>query len=323
MPLKVLRLADIGALLAQKPSQSPLKPDDKQSADYQCLTCFELKPDQMVLCYECTNIFCASCIIKALTDPSSVSSAKLCSYCKLDWTKVDVADTFTTLPIPTIKAIDHIEYHCDSCATLHSYQNSLRHHQDCPGLIRHQPIPDHVPRRGTSNVARVEVISNCSDVARVDTAKKHIICHVNGNQLFAHSFNRNHTGEQILTKISKKTKLIRNNIKLFIFSHQEVHPESKIGETIAPREGTCYISAFTHFEGLNQRSANLLLEEVGARHYLPPQPSPPWHPPELTLEPGDWRPTLPHQASQQSYQPPPYDDDLSREQLDALMQNWN
>lgn len=270
--MKILNKEDIEALIALPPSQAQFKPID---ADHLlCELCYELHPGKMVMDHTCGHLFCAKCISEQLE--SYVGPNPTCPSCKADWSLSNVVDTFVAPPLPLAESILKVKYLCEACNIPQDYKDSFTHHQKCPQLthpsIRHQPKPAHIPRRGLSHVARVEIISNSFDEPLEDNPRPLIIASINGQQLFSKKLPRNLLATDLKAMIAKKCHIKDvDSVKLFKFSHKLVPNLAKIRE-FATRRGATHVCALTTFPSLANHTAILNLEEQGAKHYIPPPP---------------------------------------------------
>lgn len=274
MSMSRLNLRDIRKMLADAPAPPLSEPTDESSEIFTCPVCLLYRHDMMIAHENCGVLICASCVLVLLDNNRSCPMCRELTHEPWSWEPTSTNTRPIRFRKPT-RVENHfmslIEYRCENCDQLNKFEAAKLHHLNCPGApSRHQP-PPHIAPRGQSKLERVELISNVSSQAdKSDFGKRTFIVHLNGRQLVSKSFGLAKNCNKLRCEIARDSGHEPNEIKIYKFEHRELDDSTQLNE-IAARVGATYITAFTRIPELSERTANLILEEVGVPHYIPPR----------------------------------------------------
>lgn len=136
------------------------------------------------------------------------------------------------------------------------------HHQVCPrGRAPHLP-PSYLPVRGSEPLENREIVSNPISDKPGTNAKRLTIIHHNGQQVTSKFFDIYKTAADVKQQVARLTRTNVSDIKLYKFAHREIDDTESV-KRFAPSDGANYICSFTSFQELNNRSANIIFQELG------------------------------------------------------------
>lgn len=262
-----LSFGQIQRLIARAPNP-PLNmhPTSDYAEIFSCPICLEYRHGLFLSHMNCGNLICAPCVIQLLQENHD------CPVCR-DKLRMDRDNPSSSIlfSLPTraeTRFLELVDFECNGCGTSHKYREATVHHQSCQGQQRHQP-PAHIPQRGSVAFERIELISNADRHLPEGNSRRLVVAHFNGKQLNTKFYRANHSAIEIKQTMANISEEPIDTIKIFKFSHKEIW-DNELISNVANNAGATYICGFSNQDALAERSANLLFEEIGAPHIVPP-----------------------------------------------------
>lgn len=274
MALPRLTLTNINQINATGTLLPFMEPTETFAAILSCPICLEFKHDKMISHLNCRRLTCTECVLNLIANDSS------CPICRSPCSNYSSPLYTKASPIEQ-QFIDSCDYICDNCDQVMKLESAKIHHRSCPrGQPHHQP-PSHIPTRGVGPLVRRELVSNPISPSQTYSDRRLLVLHHNGNQVVSKFFTKYSTARMVKAAIAELSGADPSTLKLFKFVHAEVKDEARVWE-FATSNGANYMSSFTNFDSLAERSANIILQELGP----PPRVETP-HPNNWTFS-GDW-----------------------------------
>lgn len=256
MALSRLTFANLTTIKATATLPPILEATPESSELLTCPICLEFKPGKMVSHLPCMRLFCVDCILTLINDSQN------CPLCR-EATSEPFVSTYFARPPPVEQSfIDNVDYYCGECKEKLKYEAAKVHHQTCPrGPERHQP-PNYIQPRGQEPLLMREVVSNPIAIDKPPTNRRLLVLHHNGNQIKSKYFENHKTALDVKREIANVAGAALENIKLFKFIHKEISDATRVA-TFATNHGANYLTSLENFDELGQRSANIILHEMG------------------------------------------------------------
>lgn len=257
-------------LLTKSPRPPTLKPTRESVGPYACIICDKYVPGQMIWHVLCGRYYC----VQDVLDIGPTGSR--CAGCFKPLV-VNPANPFSHLEfsLPTFNDlywIERIQFECASCGIQLLLKSAKFHPQSCPCDDRRRP-PPHIHTRGLEPIERIEITSQPYELKHSEEKDRLLVMSLNGQQVLSRFAHRNKTMGQVKEKLARFTHNEPADLKIFKFYHRVV-PDHLTVDTVAPREGACYLAAFTNTRDLETRVAHLVLEEVGPPPAVKKDPQP-------------------------------------------------
>lgn len=259
--MNYLTLTDIRRVAGEAKPQVTLPTTSAWLEQISCQICYCCKHNGMVTHRDCMRLFCAQCILSLYNrNPNSN-----CALCRQPTDLSQFTTRFCNPPPNDNWMIDNLVYKCKDCGSEMNFTSARTHPSSCHLRPNTFQPPSFIFDWNDVDVVRRETVSN-PIVGELERRRDRLlIYHHNGIQVDSKFVKQTWDIPRVKTQIARITDTDATNIRLFHFSHKELHNDMIVKE-FATLKGATHITSligFPHQDELSTRTALISLHNAG------------------------------------------------------------